>query len=69
MDKFQNFISCFQEDVGPISKIFKKFLDGSPSFFGARLFKFDFSRGPDMRQYYFQDVPIYFIISVGVFLV
>ena len=37
--KFQNIISCFQVDVGPISKMFKKFLDGSSPFVGARLFE------------------------------
>ena len=32
-------ISCFLEDIGLISKIFKILLDGSSSFFGARLFE------------------------------
>ena len=30
-------ISCFQEDIDPISKIFKILFNGSPSCFGARL--------------------------------
>ena len=35
----QKIISCFQEDMGPISKIFKMFLNGSSAFVGARLFQ------------------------------
>ena len=62
VDKFQSIISCFQVDIGPISKIFKKFLDGSSSFFGARLFQ---SLTNDLKSIYtkiicFKDVPIYF---------
>ena len=32
-------ISCFQEIIDPISKIFKILVNGSPGFFGARLSK------------------------------
>ena len=31
--------SCFQVDIGPIFKVFKKFLDGVSSFFGPRFFE------------------------------
>ena len=33
-------MSCFLEDTGPISKVFKNLLDGSSGFPGARLFRF-----------------------------
>ena len=35
------FISCVQVDIGPIFKISKKFLDGSSSLLGARLFEIE----------------------------
>ena len=37
---YQMLISCFQEKIGPISKIFKILLDGSTGFVGARLFEY-----------------------------
>ena len=36
---YQNYISCFLEDIDPISKIFKNLLDGSSGFCGSRLFQ------------------------------
>ena len=35
---YQTFISCFQEDIDLVSKIFKILLDGSSGFVGAHLF-------------------------------
>ena len=35
---YQIAISCFLEEIDPISKIFKNSLDGSPGFVGTRLF-------------------------------
>ena len=39
VSKNTNFISCFQEYIDPISKIFKTLLDGSSGLFGARVFQ------------------------------
>ena len=36
---YQISISCFQEDIDPISKIFKNLLDGSSGLFSPRLFQ------------------------------
>ena len=35
---YQIAISCFEEDIDPICKIFENLLDGSSGFVGARLF-------------------------------
>ena len=61
VDKFQNTISCFQIDAGPIFKIFKKFLEGSSSFFGALRMIPKNSKIPNRISYCFGD----FGISIG----
>ena len=49
---YQISMSCFQEDIDPILKIFKKFQDGSSWFPGAPLLQhFRFCRFPKMFRY------------------
>ena len=38
-NNYQIVISCFLEDIDPVSKILENFSDGSSSFFGPRLFQ------------------------------
>ena len=63
---YENSISCFLVDIGTISKILQKSLDGSSSLSGARLFlKFqtlEIQNVEICRNNNFKDVPILFLV-------